>query len=162
MQSLKAPHLDAAASWFADEAGALATSRPSPARGPAMAERSARAGQMAPLYARDEDETYRVVAGEVTFFIGTEVVTAREGDVVVAAAGTPRTLRAESDDARWIVLTRVSSFERFLDFGRAVARPLDDGRAEWPSASELAAVSAIAAANGIELLGPPGVLPSAR
>jgi mannose-6-phosphate isomerase-like protein (cupin superfamily) len=162
MQSLQATHLDAAVTWFADEAGAVATAPSSPARGPAMAERSARAGQMAPLYTRDETETYRVVAGEVTFFVGSEVVHAREGDVVVAAAGAARTLRAESDDARWIVLTRVSSFERYLDFGRAVARPLDNGHTGWPSASELAAISAIAAANGIDLLGPPGALPSSR
>jgi len=159
MQSLMAPHLDAAAAWFADEAATIATAQSSPARGPAMAERRAHAGQMSPLHTRDEDETYRVVSGEITFFVGDDVVEAREGDVVVAAAGVERTLRAESDDARWIVLTRVSSFERFLDFGRAVARPLADGRTEWPSASELAAVSAIAAANGIELLGPPGTLP---
>ena len=159
MQSLMAPHLDAAAAWFADEAGAIATAPSAPARGPAMAERSALTGQMSPLHTRDEDETYRVVAGEVTFFVGSEVIEAREGDVVVAAAGVERTLRAETDDARWIVLTRVSSFERFLDFGRAVARPHANGSTEWPSASELAAVSAIAAMNGIELLGPPGTLP---
>lgn len=157
MQSLQAPHLDAAAAWFAEEAGALATS---PARGPAMVERRALTGQMAPLYTRDEDETYRVVSGEVTFFVGGDVVFASEGDVVVAAAGTQRTFRAETDNARWIVLTRVSSFERYLDFGRAVARPLSDGRLDWPSRSELSAVSAIVAANGIELLGPPGALPA--
>jgi mannose-6-phosphate isomerase-like protein (cupin superfamily) len=156
MQSLKAPHLDAATRWFAEEAGAVATT---PGRGPAMAERAARAGQMAPLYTRDEDETYRVVSGQVTFFVGGEVVTAREGDVVVAPAGVQRTLRAESDDARWIVLTRVSSFERFLDFGRAVARPQPEGRMSWPSAYERAAIAGIALANGIELLGPPGALP---
>ena len=162
MQSLKASHLDAAASWFADEAGAIATTPRGPARGPAMAERSARRGQMAPLHRRDEDETYRVVSGEVTFFVGDDAIRAREGDVVVAAAGVERTFRADSGEARWIVLTRVASFERYLDFCRAVAAPRPDGRTEWPSASELASISAIAAANGIELLGPPGALPGTR
>ena len=162
MQSLTAPHLEAAADWFADAAGALATSPSAPARGPAMVQRSARKGQMAPLYVRDEDETYRVVSGAVTFFVGSDVVIAREGDVVAAPAGVPRTLRAETDDARWIVLTRVSSFERFLDFGRAVARPLPAGRKSWPSAYERAAIAGIALANGIELLGPPGMLPGER
>lgn len=160
MQSLHAPRLDASSTWFAAQAGALASAPDSPARGPAMAERTARAGQMPPLHRRDEDETYRVVAGEITFFVGGDVVHAREGDVVVAPAGTERTFRAESGDARWIVLTRVSSFERFLDFGRAVARPRGDRRAEWPSEPELAGVGAIAATNGIELLGPPGALPA--
>ena len=159
MQSLTAPHLYAAAAFFADAAGAMATS---PARGPAMVERRAQTGQMAPLYKRDEDESYRVVSGEVTFFVGGDIVLAREGDVVVAPAGVDRTFRAETDNARWIVLTRVSSFERYLDFGRAVARPRRDGALEWPSASELSAVSALAAANGIELLGPPGAVPGER
>jgi mannose-6-phosphate isomerase-like protein (cupin superfamily) len=162
MQSLTGPHLDAAANWFAEQAGALAIAPRGPGRGPAMAERTARTGQMCPLHTRDEDETYRVLSGEVSFFVGEEIFHAREGDVVVAAAGVPRTFRAETDNARWIVLTRVSSFERYLDFARAVATPRADGPTEWPSASELAAVSAIAAANGIELLGAPGALPATR
>ena len=124
----------------------------------AVVERSARRGQMPPLHRRDEGELYQVVEGEVTFFVDHEVVAAEPCDVVVAPPGAARTFRVDSESARWIVSTRVSSLERFADFGRAVAEPFD-AVAGWPSSEELATVSAMAAANGIQLLGPPGDLP---
>jgi hypothetical protein len=126
----------------------------------AMVQRRAREDQMPPLVRRNEPETYRVLEGEVVFFAGNDMVWARSGDVVVAPAGVARTFRVVSAEARWLVHTQVSSLERFHDFGRAVSRPLaspDDG---WPSAEERSVVEAMAAANGIELLGPPGALPS--
>jgi hypothetical protein len=61
--------------------------------------------------------------------------------------------------ARWLVVTHVCSLQSFTDFGRAVSRPLGDPSAGWPSDEERAAVAALGAANGIELLGPPGALP---
>jgi mannose-6-phosphate isomerase-like protein (cupin superfamily) len=123
-------------------------------------ERSAPNGHMGPLHTREHDETYRVLEGTVTFYVGREVVAAGAGDVVVAPAGSPRTFRVDSQRARWLVRTRVDSVERFLDFGRAVAPPLPDSSAGWPSAEEHATVAAIAAVNGIRLLGPPGALPA--
>src|SRR4051812_7304460 len=150
--------LDAAA-WFADEAGSAATAPSAPSAHPTMVERSAAGGQMAPLHRRAEAEAYRVVEGEVTFFVDDETIGAAEGDVVVAPAGAERTFRVESDRARWTVLTRVASLDRFVDFGRAVSPPLDSPSREWPSPSEEAAVASIGAPNGIELLGPPGALP---
>jgi mannose-6-phosphate isomerase-like protein (cupin superfamily) len=145
-----------AAEWFADEV-ALAAS--SPAGRVAMVERSAPEGHMPPLVRRSVAETYRVLSGEVLFFVGGDTVWARSGDVVVAPADIERTFRVASEDARWLVLTQVPSLDRFHDFGRAVSRPLDDPSAGWPSEDEYAALTALAAANGIELLGPPGALP---
>jgi mannose-6-phosphate isomerase-like protein (cupin superfamily) len=141
--------------WFADRiATAEGESRT------ALVEREARGrGLMAPLYAHGEDETFRVLAGEVTFFVGDEVVRARAGDIVIAPRGLPRTYRVESDGARWLVLTRLDSVSRFEDFGRALACPPSADRTSWPSAEELQSLSAIAAANGIRVLGPPGMLP---
>lgn len=125
----------------------------------ALVERSARRGQMAPLHTRDEDETYRVLEGEVMFFIGEDTVSAGAGDIVVAPAAVARTFTVLSGKARWLVLTRLQSVERFVDFGRAVSQPVPSY--EWPSADEHAALAAMGAANGIELLGPPGSLPDA-
>jgi quercetin dioxygenase-like cupin family protein len=126
----------------------------------AMVERGARGGHMPPLVRRSAPETYRVLEGEVVFFIGDDMVWAGPGDVVVAPADVPRTFRVVSAEARWLVLTQVRSLELFHDFGRAVSAPLAHPAAGWPSEHEHAAVRAIAAANGIELLGPPGALPS--
>jgi mannose-6-phosphate isomerase-like protein (cupin superfamily) len=158
MSSLTNNPVEIAAAWFAEEAGAIATGASLPTAQPTMVERSAPAEHMPPLHRRDVDEAYRIVEGEVTFFVDGDVVEAETGDVVVAPAGAARTFRVESEDARWTVLTRVASLERFLDFGRAVA-PALDGEPDWPSPAELAAVASIARANGINLLGPPGALP---
>jgi quercetin dioxygenase-like cupin family protein len=117
---------------------------------------------MPPLYRRDEAETYRVLEGEVLFFVDDEVVAAGPGDVVVAAAGAERTFRVESDGARWLVLTCVTTLERYLDFNRAVVEPTAVLVSGWPSAEEEAALTSLGAANGIQLLGPPGVLPGGR
>jgi quercetin dioxygenase-like cupin family protein len=151
--------MDMTALWFADTAGAVATASGGRGRQATMVERSARAGEMAPLHRRNEAETYRVVAGTMTFWVGGEVVRAGEGEVVVAPAGAVRTWRAESEGARWVVVTRVTAPDRFLDFGRAMSPPLAARCREWPSPSELATVASIASPNGIELLGPPGALP---
>ena len=151
-----------ASDWFAEE---LASAASSPSRSRAggqvaMVERTAPAGHMPPLVRRDEQETYRVLSGEVVFFVGNDMVWAGPGDVVVAPPGAARTFRVASDGARWLVLTNVRSLDRFTDFGRAVSTPLADSRAGWPSRDEHAAVESMAAANGIELLGPPGALPA--
>jgi Cupin domain len=131
--------------WFVDELAMAAAETPDP-----------------PLLRRGEAETYRVLEGEVLFFIDDETVPAGPGDVVVAAAGAERTFRVASEDARWLVLTHVTSLERFLDFNRAIAEPVAVPLSGWPSVDEEAVLSAMGAANGIELLGPPGVLPGGR
>ena len=160
MESLAALEHDCATAWFADRLTEEAVDG-RPARGQAaMVERSAPGGFMTPLYRRDETEIYRVLDGEVTFHVAGEVIVARPGDVVVAPPHAARTLRVGDEHARWLVLTRVRSLARFVDFGRAVSEPLPGGDRTWPSESELAAVTALAAANGIEVLGPPGALPS--
>ena len=145
--------------WFVDELASAAldvTERPSQT---ALIEREAPQGAMPPLHKRDEAETYRVLEGEVLFFIDDEVVPASPGDVVVAAAGAERTFRVASEDARWLVLTRVTSLERFLDWGRAVVEVASTPLHWLPTGEDQAALASIGAANGIELLGPPGVLP---
>jgi mannose-6-phosphate isomerase-like protein (cupin superfamily) len=148
--------------WFIDELASAALDANERPVQTALVERSAPHGAMPPLHRRDEAETYRVLEGEVVFFIDNEVVPAGPGDVVVAAAGAERSFCVESDGARWLVLTRVNSLERFVDWGRAVAEAIAVPVSGWPSAEEEATLSSIGAVNGIELLGPPGVLPGGR
>jgi mannose-6-phosphate isomerase-like protein (cupin superfamily) len=146
----------AAADWFAEELACAAITSQGQA---AMVERTAPEGFMPPLLRRSESETYRVIDGEVVFFVGGDMVWAGPGDVVVAPRDVPRTFRAGSAGARWLVLTHVRSLDRFIDFGRAVGMPRASSSGRWPSAEERAAVASMGAANGIELLGPPGALP---
>ena len=115
---------------------------------------------MPPLHACASDETYFVLTGELTFFVGNDVFRAAAGDVVVVPRAVPRTYRVESDGARWLVLTRVALVARFDDFGRALAVPANGPARDWTTGVEAAGVTAIAAASGIRVLGPPGMLPS--
>ena len=152
------PYDDSVDAWFAYRIAAVAMT-PGDAR-TALVEREARGrGVMPPLYAHDEDETFRVLVGEMTFHVGGDVVRATAGDIVVAPAGVARTYRVDSDGARWLVLTHVASVRRFEDFGRALAVPTGEERAGWPSHEEAQSLAAIAGANGISVLGPPGMLP---
>src|SRR3954454_23939784 len=162
MELLTQIERDTTSQWFIDELASAAldvTERPAQT---ALVDRAAPSGAMPPLHKRDETETYRVLEGEVLFFIDDEVVPAGPGDVVVAAAGAERTFRVASEDARWLVLTKVTALERLLDFHRAVAGGVATPLSWSPTAEAHAAIASIAAANGIELLGPPGVLPGGR
>ena len=84
-------------------------------------------GTMPPLHAHDEEERYRVLEGEVTFYVGGETVRARPGDVVVAPRDVPRTFCVTSETARWLVVTSLRSLSRYEDFSRAVTQPLAIG-----------------------------------
>jgi quercetin dioxygenase-like cupin family protein len=152
--------LDAAAEWFRERLTGLATE---PARDGMRAAAVETAplpqGVMPPLYARDEDESYLLLEGEVEFHVGDERLRAAAGDVVVAPRGVARTFRVLSRRARWLVVTSVRSLAGYEAFGRAVARPAVPG-GRWPSVDEAAAVATVAAANGIDVLGPPGALPA--
>jgi quercetin dioxygenase-like cupin family protein len=117
-------------------------------------------GAMPPLHVHDEDETVVVVEGRVTFFVGDEVVEASSGDSLVAPRGIPHSFRVESEDgARWITITPRGCYERFV---RKVSMPVGAG-ASGPgpmTLKEAVAFTAAAAQHGIEILGPPGTLPT--
>jgi mannose-6-phosphate isomerase-like protein (cupin superfamily) len=158
-ESTADPAANAGERWFQERLAQLtADARDARARTAVLETPRLRRGTMPPLYVHDENETYYVLEGWVTFYVGGEVVAAREGQVVVAPAGVARTFCVESERARWLVMTSLSSLARYEDFSRAVAQPAGT---RWPSDEEAAAVRAIAAANGIEILGPPGALPAA-
>jgi mannose-6-phosphate isomerase-like protein (cupin superfamily) len=146
---------DTASSWFSEQVASACGAAPGE-RHIAAVERVVKEGMMPPLHRRDQDEAYRLLEGRVTFFIGDVTVRAEAGDVVVAPSAAARTFRVESAIARWVVLTRLSSLDRFQDFARAVSQPCE----AWRSGDEERAVAYLASANGIELLGPPGALPS--
>ena len=118
----------------------------------AVLERVVKCGLMPPLCRRDEDEAYRVLDGEVTFFVGEVTVSAEPGDVVVAPSGAARTFRVDSASARWVVMTRVSALDRFQDFARAVGRPSGSPSREWRSVEEERAVAGLAGLFGLVAL----------
>lgn len=103
------------------------------------------------MHRHDPGEIYYVLAGEFTFYVGDATgvrrVTAKTGDVVPLAGGTPHTVRNESaaDAVAFVVHAPGAAME---GFSRAAARLASDGS---PS---MDAVLAVATQHGIELLGP--------
>ena len=72
-------------------------------------------GNMPPLHVHHrDDETFYVIAGEVTLFYGHQEVSVGPGQALLAPRDIPHTYRVDSDRARWLVINSPSGFEQFL------------------------------------------------
>ena len=116
-------------------------------------------GDIAPLHVhRSDDETFLVLEGELTLFVGRQIVRGGPGSVFFAPKGIPHTYRIESETAKWRVISSPSVFAEFVAQASvpAAAATLPPG----PPEGDPERLTAIAAEYGIEILGPPGTLPS--
>jgi len=115
-------------------------------------------GNMPPLHVHHrDDETFYVIDGEVTVFSGDLEVSVGPGQAILARREIPHTYRVDSERARWLIINSPAGFEQFL-LGTSEPAPA----AELPPQGRLAdpqALAQAAAAYGIEILGPPGMLP---
>ena len=119
----------------------------------ALLESTGPAGDQTPLHVHHaDDEGFYVLEGEITLWVGDEQHVLRAGESVLAPRRVPHTVRVGDRDARWLVTSTPAGFEAFV---RAVGST--QPQAALPSADELARV---AAEHGIEILGPPGMLPA--
>jgi quercetin dioxygenase-like cupin family protein len=123
----------------------------------ALLDERGRRGDMPPLHVhRRDDETFYVLEGEVTLFVGGEQIVLGSGQAAFAARDVPHAYRVESEEARWLVITAPAGLDSFI---REVAEPaaVEDlppgGRPVDP-----AVLAQAAAKVGIEILAPPGVL----
>jgi mannose-6-phosphate isomerase-like protein (cupin superfamily) len=134
-----------------DEMRVLATSADTNGALFAVEVRMAPGGGPPVMHRHDPAEIYLVTEGELTFHLGlgaeARVVTARAGEVVPMAGGTPHTIRNESDaDAvAFGVHTPGATMETF---SRAAAAMAAEGE---PAIGD---VLALAERCGIEMLGP--------
>src|SRR5689334_13011065 len=114
-------------------------------------------GDQPPLHVHhDEDECFYVLSGSVTLWVGDEApVVARAGEFLRAPRGIPHTYSVGDEPGEFIVTTN----GRFGAFTRAAGRPaLRAGLPDGPG--DVSRLGEIAAAHRIDLLGPPGMLPS--
>jgi quercetin dioxygenase-like cupin family protein len=105
-------------------------------------------GDMPPLHVHHtHDEGFYLLEGELTLYTPGEERSLAAGDFVLATRGVPHTYRVGDAPARWLVTSSPAGFERFVAEVSAggVADPAELAR--------------IAAEHGIEILGPPGMLP---
>src|SRR5262245_18580997 len=144
--------------WFIDTLAYVVVSGEETGGRYAVIESIAPGGNMPPLHVHGrEEEVFHVVEGRITIFLPGKQIELTAGDTLRAPQGIPHTYRVESVPARWLVFCEPAGFDTFV---RTVSEPaLSD---ELPPAGrehDLAAIEAAAAAQGIELLGPPGALP---
>jgi quercetin dioxygenase-like cupin family protein len=124
--------------------------------GLSLIESLAAEGDSPPLHVHaTEDELFHVLEGELRLRVADDELRLGAGETAVAPAGVPHTYRVESPRARWLVTTARGDFERFV---RALSRPAEhDGLPpqEPPTPEQVDALARVAAAHGIELVGPP-------
>ena len=113
-------------------------------------------GAGSPLHVhRDEDEWFYVTEGELTFWVGGQVITATAGSFVYGPRNVPHTFAVTSEQARFLLVVEPAGFENFM---RALSEPAP--QLTLPPASgppEVARIAALAAEYGVEILGPPGI-----
>ncbi len=68
----------------------------------------------------NEDEIFRVIEGEYTFFVKDQVIDAVAGDTLLVPKGVTHTFKVKTETARAIVATTSTDFENFI---KALAIP---------------------------------------
>jgi quercetin dioxygenase-like cupin family protein len=107
-----------------------------------------------PLHVRSrEEESFDVVEGEMTFYVGDAVIPAPAGTPVVLPRGVPHGHALVSDDARLLNLITPAGFEGFFREMGEPARELGPPPTGGPP--DRARAAATSAADGVEPVGPP-------
>ena len=143
--------------WSFDSLAVVKASADTTAGAVGVIELLAPQGAGSPLHVHSrEDEWFYVIDGELTFWVGGDVSVAPAGTYVFGPKGIPHTFVVSSTEARFLLVTEPGGFERFM---RAAGAPAT--RMETPppatTAPDMAAMNALAAQYGIEILGPPGI-----
>lgn len=145
------------ASWFLGCLVTVKASHETTAGRVAVLEHLAPRGAGSPLHIhRREDEWFYVIEGELTFWVGGQVIQAPAGSFVYGPRDIPHTFIVSSEEARFLLVTEPAGFEGFM---RAIAEPAPR-RTIPPAATEppdVARLSELAAGYGIEIVGPPGI-----
>ncbi len=115
-------------------------------------------GDMPPLHVHDrDDEAFYVIEGELRIHVGADTLCLGPGGCAVAPRGVPHTYMVESDRARWLVGS-CAGFDRYVrELGHPLWEPGAPLGAEPPPIERILEVSLN---HGIEILGPPGTMPS--
>ena len=101
----------------------------------------------------NEDETFYVLEGEVTFLVGDERIDVAAGDFLFAPRDIPHAYVVRSERARmFVTLSPASVEELFVSLGVPVTGAEPPTDAVMPPMDELVRLFA---AHGAEILGPP-------
>jgi mannose-6-phosphate isomerase-like protein (cupin superfamily) len=116
-----------------------------------------RRGAAPPLHIHhEEDETFLVLEGEMTIFVGDERIECGPGDFVFGPKGVPHAFLVRSEQAEFLVTFTPAGIENFF---AEVAVPVVPGEpAPDPVAPDVEEWARKMAAYAIEIVGPPPTL----
>jgi quercetin dioxygenase-like cupin family protein len=104
----------------------------------------------------NEDETYYVLEGEVTLFVGDERIDLHAGDFCFAPRGIPHTSIVRSERARYLTTLSPAGLEQlFVELGVPVTGDQPPTDAVMPPMDEVVRVFG---SYGVDILGPPPTL----
>jgi quercetin dioxygenase-like cupin family protein len=143
--------------WFLGVLATVKSSAETTGGRVAVIEHLAPRGSGSPLHIHThEDEWFYVIEGELTFWVGGEVISAPAGTFVYGPRDIAHTFLVSSHEARFLLVTEPAGFESFM---RAVGEPAL--RLEIPPPADgppdVEALTQAAATFGIKIVGPPGI-----
>ncbi len=143
--------------WFLGSLVTVKAGAHSTRGGVTVMENLAPRGMGSPLHVhRRDDEWFYVLDGELTFWVGGDVVEAPAGSFVYGPRDVPHTFVVSSERARFLMVAEPAGLDAFV---RTLAEPAGALTIPPPPAEppDVARMAAIAAEHGIEILGPPGI-----
>jgi quercetin dioxygenase-like cupin family protein len=143
--------------WFLGSLVTMKASAETTAGRVMVTENLAPRGSGSPLHVhRREDEWFYVIEGQLTFWVGGEVIEAAAGSFVYGPRDIPHTFIVSSEQARFLLVTEPGDLGGFMRaLGEPAQRPAIPPAPTEPP--DMGAMTAIAAEYGIEILGPPGI-----
>ena len=104
----------------------------------------------------DHADSFYVLEGELTFWVGGQIIVAGAGSFVYGPRDIPHTFTVSSDTARFLLVTEPAGFESFM---RSLSEPAVELVIPAPATEppDVEAMTRLAADYGIEILGPPGI-----
>ena len=82
----------------------------------------------------DDDESFFIVNGQFTFYVGDEVFEAKAGDYVFAPRGIPHRFVSGPEESEFIVTATPAGFDQFInELGTPVSKDASLPKAEPPS-----------------------------
>jgi quercetin dioxygenase-like cupin family protein len=112
-------------------------------------------GASPPVHSHPQDETFYVLDGDVTVWLGEQPHTCSRGGLAFAPAGTPHTFRVESDTARMLIISTAAGIEEYIrELGEPAEWPWLQPPAEGPRVP-MERIEAVEREHGITRHGPP-------
>jgi quercetin dioxygenase-like cupin family protein len=151
-------HGEGEALWFLGTRATIKASADTTAGRVGVIEQLAPQGSGSPLHVHhNEDEWFYVIDGELTFLVGGERIVAGAGGFVYGPRGIPHIFMVTSEEpSHFLLVAEPGGFENMVRAAGvpATAPGLPPADAPPPDMEKLGAA---AAAQGIEILGPPGI-----